>query len=72
MFVAYSTPLQSGEPRILAACPPGEWHEIGLLMVCLFLARRGVDLLVITLAEPHDPLTELRQTSRARWGIETP
>ena len=35
------------------------------------LARRGVDLLVITLAEPHDPLTELRQTSRARWGIET-
>ena len=35
------------------------------------LARRGVDLLVITLAEPHDRLTELRQTSRARWGIET-
>jgi DNA-binding transcriptional MerR regulator len=28
-------------PAILAACPPGEWHELGLLMICLFLARRG-------------------------------
>jgi DNA-binding transcriptional MerR regulator len=27
-------------PTILAACPPGEWHELGLLMICLFLARR--------------------------------
>lgn len=29
------------QPEILAACPPDEWHELGLLMVCLFLARRG-------------------------------
>ena len=29
------------QPAILAACPPGEWHELGLLMICLFLARRG-------------------------------
>ncbi|HEY8743487.1 MAG TPA: cobalamin-dependent protein, partial [Chloroflexota bacterium] len=28
-------------PAILAACPPGEWHELGLLMICLFLVRRG-------------------------------
>ena len=28
-------------PEIVAACPPGEWHELGLLMICLFLARRG-------------------------------
>lgn len=27
--------------EIVAACPPGEWHELGLLTVCLFLARRG-------------------------------
>jgi methanogenic corrinoid protein MtbC1 len=26
---------------VVAACPPDEWHEIGLLMVSLFLARRG-------------------------------
>jgi lauroyl/myristoyl acyltransferase len=35
------------------------------------LAGRGVNLLVITLAEPQGRLTELRQQSRARWGIET-
>jgi KDO2-lipid IV(A) lauroyltransferase len=35
------------------------------------LTRQGVDLCVITLAEPASGLTELRQASRARWGIET-
>lgn len=35
------------------------------------LAQRGIPLLVITLVEPHQGLTELRQASRARWGIET-
>jgi KDO2-lipid IV(A) lauroyltransferase len=35
------------------------------------LAKRGVKLLVITLTEPQERLTQLRQASRARWGIET-
>ena len=35
------------------------------------LARHGVKLLVVTLAEPQRQLTEIRQASRARWGIET-
>lgn len=35
------------------------------------LARQGVTLLVITLSEPHSQLTQLRQQSRALWGIET-
>jgi predicted RND superfamily exporter protein/lauroyl/myristoyl acyltransferase len=35
------------------------------------LAQRGVELLVITLAEPQRRLTEMRLASRARWGIET-
>jgi len=36
-----------------------------------FLRQRGIALQVITQAEPQDSLTELRKTSRARWGIET-
>lgn len=36
-----------------------------------FLRERGISLLVITQAEPQASLTELRQDSRARWGIET-
>ncbi len=35
------------------------------------LAKKGVKLLVITLAEPDNRMTEMRQASRARWGIET-
>jgi lauroyl/myristoyl acyltransferase len=36
-----------------------------------FLRERGVSLQVITQAEPQSSLTDLRQASRARWGIET-
>ena len=45
-------------PTILAACPPGEWHELGLMMICLFLARRqhAVAYLGANLpAEPYAP-----------------
>jgi len=36
-----------------------------------FLVQRGLKLLVITQAEPGNGFTELRQASRARWGVET-
>jgi lauroyl/myristoyl acyltransferase/predicted RND superfamily exporter protein len=35
------------------------------------LAQKGVSLQVVTLAEPGDGFTQLRQASRARWQIET-
>jgi KDO2-lipid IV(A) lauroyltransferase len=35
------------------------------------LTQRGIKLQVITLAEPQARLTEIRQSARARWGIET-
>lgn len=44
----------------------GNWEFGGPL-----LTRRGVSLQVITLAEPGNGFTELRQQSRARWDIET-
>jgi len=36
-----------------------------------FLTRQGVSLQVLTLAEPGNDFTQLRQASRARWKIET-
>jgi lauroyl/myristoyl acyltransferase len=36
-----------------------------------WLARLGVQLQVITLAEPGQGFTELRKASRARWNIDT-
>ena len=44
----------------------GNWELGGCL-----LAQNGVPLLVLTQAEPGRGFTELRQQSRARWGIET-
>ena len=35
------------------------------------LSRKGVELQVVTLAEPGENFTELRQAARARWNIET-
>jgi predicted exporter/lauroyl/myristoyl acyltransferase len=36
-----------------------------------WLTQKGVSLLVVTLAEPGQNFTQLRQASRARWNIET-
>jgi uncharacterized protein len=59
--------LQARRQGVLIVTPHlGNWEIGGPL-----LARRGVKLLVLTLAEPGRGLTELRLASRARWGIET-
>jgi lauroyl/myristoyl acyltransferase len=36
-----------------------------------FLRERGIELQVITQAEPNETFTELRKAARARWGIKT-
>jgi predicted exporter/lauroyl/myristoyl acyltransferase len=44
----------------------GNWELGGA-----FLIQHGYKLLVLTQPEPDQKLTELRQSSRARWGVET-
>jgi lauroyl/myristoyl acyltransferase len=61
------TQAQSTRRGVLLLTPHlGNW-EFGAPL----LAQRGVELLVITLAEPQGRLTEMRLASRARWGVET-
>jgi MerR family transcriptional regulator, light-induced transcriptional regulator len=36
---AYQTPAAGG-PLVFTACAPDEWHELGVLLVSVFLARR--------------------------------
>src|SRR5689334_9736072 len=38
---AYQRP-DLGGPVVFTACAPDEWHEIGIVLVSIFLARRGV------------------------------
>ncbi len=44
----------------------GNWELGGPLLV-----ERGLRVLVITQSEPGNGFTEIRQQSRARWGVET-
>lgn len=51
---------------ILAACPPGEWHELGLLTICLFLARRGYGVGYLGANLPADELVQLVRQAAPR------
>jgi uncharacterized protein len=58
---------QSQKRGVLLLTPHlGNWEFGGP-----WLARHGIALQVITMAEPTQDFTRLRQTSRARWNIET-
>jgi lauroyl/myristoyl acyltransferase len=62
----FSAAHKRGKGVLLVTPHLGNWEFGGA-----FLAKKGFKLLVLTQAEPELRLTELRQTSRARWGIET-
>lgn len=53
-------------PEIVAACPPGEWHELGLLMICLFLARRRYRLGYLGANLPAEEFARVVQLGRPR------
>jgi KDO2-lipid IV(A) lauroyltransferase len=58
---------QAQKRGILLVTPHlGNWEFGGPL-----LTQRGVNLQVITLAEPGNGFTEMRRASRARWDIDT-
>ena len=43
LLQAYQPPHTRG-PLVFTACAPDEWHEVGILIVSVFLARRGVSV----------------------------
>lgn len=51
-----------GLPTIVAACLPGEAHDLGLVMLCLLMARRGWQ---VTFLGADTPLDSLESTVRA-------
>lgn len=57
---------QRGRGLLLVTAHIGNW-EFG----APFLREKGINLQVITQAEPQESLTKMRQASRSRWGIET-
>jgi uncharacterized protein len=62
----FTTAYARGKGVLLVTPHLGNWELGGP-----FLIKHNLKLLVITQPEPDGRLTQLRQESRARWGIET-
>lgn len=58
-----ATPAPIREGRILAACPPEEEHEFGLLLVTYLLRRRGMDVVYLGANVPFLRLEATLQTT---------
>src|SRR5579859_2594669 len=55
LLEAYQAPDSPG-PLVFTACAPDEWHEVGILIVSVFLARRGIN---VSYLGPNLPLEGL-------------
>jgi DNA-binding transcriptional MerR regulator/methylmalonyl-CoA mutase cobalamin-binding subunit len=52
-------------PRIVAACAPGELHEIGLMLFCIAAAEAGLRCIVLGADTPAAEIAECRKRSGA-------
>ena len=56
LFNAYET--GRGRGAVFTACAPDEWHEVGILIVSLFLVRRGIRVTYLGPSLAADGLAE--------------
>lgn len=52
-------PINQSLPKILAFCPEGEQHHIGLMLFCLFLRKKGNEVIYLGPNTPFDGLLDL-------------
>jgi MerR family transcriptional regulator, light-induced transcriptional regulator len=52
-------PVNPAMPRVLAFCPEGEEHQLGLLLFQLFLRKNGADVINLGANTPRDGLAEI-------------
>jgi DNA-binding transcriptional MerR regulator/methylmalonyl-CoA mutase cobalamin-binding subunit len=55
---AYQRPEIDG-PLVFTACAPDEWHEMGILLLSVFLARRGIVVRYLGANLPLEALAEV-------------
>ncbi len=51
--------IHASLPKVIATCPAGERHEMGLMMFSLFLRRKGMEVIYLGQDTPVDDLVEL-------------
>ena len=52
-------PIYPHLPKVLAMCPQGEHHEVGLLLFSLFLRKNGAEVLYLGANTPSEGLIEI-------------
>ncbi|MRH44360.1 MerR family transcriptional regulator [Aquibacillus halophilus] len=52
-------PINQHLPKVLAFCPEGEHHHIGLMLFSLFLRKKGLDVIYLGPNTPFSGLTNL-------------
>jgi DNA-binding transcriptional MerR regulator len=55
---------QRGRTRLLAACLPGEHHELGLLLFCLAAANHGFAFVILGADTPLDEVAHAQEQAR--------
>jgi methanogenic corrinoid protein MtbC1 len=53
-----ATPRPTRQQTVLVGCPPGERHTLSILMLCLFLCRRGLKVVYLGADVPIERLEE--------------
>lgn len=54
-------------PKVIALCPAGERHEVGLLLFSLFLRRKGLDVIYLGADTPVEGIAEMLHRKDANW-----
>lgn len=55
-------PVYAHLPKVLAFCPAGEHHEVGLLLFSLFLRKNGVEVIYFGANTPEDGIMDMLKT----------
>lgn len=52
-------PINPALPKVLAFCPEGELHQLGLMLFSLFLREKGMEVIYLGANTPYSGLNEL-------------
>lgn len=63
------TPVHQDEPAIVLGCAPGDWHEVGLVLLSFFLRRQGHHVIYLGQNVPEDHLLAEMQRLRPAMVI---
>ena len=65
--VMHAYPHNGILPKVVAVCAPGEWHELGLLMVTLYMRRKGFEVIYLGSSIKENDIEVVIKTVKPRF-----